>query len=233
MLPLKEPTTNAPRFSKDVIQELVDDMFRIVKNYHESVRLTGRRVEDLIDGTAVFPGGSGLWRGDVCHGSLPEYFPESPIMFVAHNFDSVAAYDRSKRRGGEVDSSFFWKVLKEYLHEAGVRPEHCFFTNALMGLQPKSAVGSMPTVPGYEEQCREFLRRQFEIVAPLAVIPLGGKARDRVRRAAPELRTPHIMHPSAREFRPLQTHGERIKGQAAAIREFLASLNGEDPTIKS
>jgi len=208
-------------------------MFRIVTNYHESVRLTGRRVEELIHGTAVFPGGSGRWRGDAWHGDLPKYFPESPIMFVAHNFDSAVAYDRSKERGGEVESSFFWKVLKEYLHEAGVRPENCFFTNALMGLQPKSAVGSMPTVPGYEEQCGEFLQRQFEIVAPRAVIALGGKARARVRKAAGGLPWVHVMHPSAREFRPLQTRSKRIKAQADAIREFMGSLNDEGRTIKS
>jgi len=216
------------RLPEIVVQELLDDMFRIVKNYHESVRLTGRRVADLIPGTAVFPGGTGLWRGDVCRGPLPQYFPELPVMFLAHNFDSVVAHDRSRERGGEVESSFFWKVLREYLHEAGVRPEHCFFRNALMGLQPKSAVGSMPTVPGYEEQCREFLRRQFEIVAPRAVIALGGKARDRLRKADCGLPWIHVMHPSAREFRPLETRGDRIKAQAAAIREFLASLNGED-----
>ena len=220
------------RLSENVVQELLDEMFRIVTNYHQSVRLTGRRVEDLIDGTAVFPGGSGLWRGDLCHGPLPQYFPESPVMFVAHNFDSAVAHDRSKNRGGEVESSFFWKVLIEILREAGVRPERCFFTNALMCLQPKSAVGSMPTAPGYEEQCGEFLRRQFEIVGPRAIIALGGKARARVSKAGGELSWIHIMHPSAREFRPLQTRSERIKVQAAAIREFLVSLNGEHPTIE-
>lgn len=127
---LREPATNTLRLSRDVVQELLDDMFRIVKNYHESVRLTGRSVADLIPGTAVFPGGSGLWRGDVCRGPLPQYFPESPVMFVGHNFDNVHAYERARDRGGEVES-FFWTVLKGYLHEAGIRPDDCFFTNAL------------------------------------------------------------------------------------------------------
>ncbi len=210
------------RLSKDVVQELLDEMSRIVSNYHPSVRLTGRSVEELIDGTAVFPGGTGLWRGDVCHGPLPQYFPESPVMFVAHNFDSDAAHDRSRNRGGEVEGSFFWTILRDYLKKSGIRPEECFFTNALMGLKPGSAVGPMPTVPGYEEQCGEFLSRQFKIVCPRAVIALGQKARNRVRAAAPSIPWICVMHPSAREFKPGETRPQRIKEEARKIERLLA-----------
>jgi hypothetical protein len=198
-------------------------MSRIVQSYHPEVRRTGRTIDELIAGTAFFPGGTGVWRGEKVKGQLPQDFPQSPIMLVAHNFDSVVAYERSKSRGGEVEASFFWKILRECLRESHVPPENCFFTNALMGLQPRSAVGPMPVVQGYEEQCREFLGRQFEIVGPQAVVALGRKARDRVRAAAPSVPWIDVLHPSAREFKPRATRSQLIKEQAARVRLILGS----------
>jgi hypothetical protein len=62
-------------------------MNEIVTDYGELVR-TGETVDRLIEGTAFFPGGTGLWRGDRYGGPIPEFFPERPVMFLGHNFDS-------------------------------------------------------------------------------------------------------------------------------------------------
>jgi hypothetical protein len=199
------------RRSIDVVQQLLDEMNRIVVDYHPSVGRTGSTVPELIQGTAMFPGGTGLWRGTEPFGEIPAFFPENPIMLVAHNFDSVRGHADSKRKGGEV-KSLFWTILRGYIDY----PEQCFFTNVFMGLQPESAVGKMPSIPGYEAQCLEFLRAQIEIVNPRIVVALGGDARRLVRRVIPN--APHLTHPSARTFIPLATRTELVGAQAATLR---------------
>jgi hypothetical protein len=213
----KRPTTG-PRFAADVVRNLLDDMNRIVVDYHPTVGRTARTVADLIQGTAMFPGGCGLWAGTEPFASIPEFFPQNPIMLVAHNFDSVAAHDESRRRGGE-GNSLYWKILRGYVDD----PSACFFTNALMGLQPASAVGPMPTVAGYETQCLTFLRREIEIVAPRIVVALGGDALRRLRKIEPNAQK--LKHPSARELIPLVTRGERIAEQAAILRTLVAAAS--------
>ncbi len=62
------------RRSRDVIQKLLDEM-QLISSYHPKVGRTEKTVDKLIDGTAFFPGGTGLWRGENRHGPVPEYFP--------------------------------------------------------------------------------------------------------------------------------------------------------------
>jgi hypothetical protein len=170
------------RRSIDVVKELLDEMTRIVRNYHNEVGRTGTSVENLIAGTAVYPGGSGLWRGDCYEGSLPEYFPDDPVMFVGHNFGSIKQESEAQERRGEIGSDF-WKILKGYLKYADVEPEECFFTNALMGLKPGSPTGSMPSTRSYKRECREFLKTQEQIVCPRAIVALGQRARGYIEEA--------------------------------------------------
>jgi hypothetical protein len=211
------------RLSEDVVQALLDEMDRIVRDYPEGVQRTALTVAELIQGTAVFPGGAGLWRGGSYFEPMPRYFPEAPIMFVGHNFDSITGHDASRDRGGELQSSgTFWNILVGFLQRADIVPTRCFFTNALMGLKPGKATGPMPSTSEYEEQCHQFLKRQIEIVAPFAIVALGGEARDRVRRCAPSIPWVHVMHPSAREFKPLVTRNERLVNVGTKIKGLLA-----------
>jgi hypothetical protein len=76
------------RTSKEVVNQLLQAMQDTVKSYHPTVRRTGETLDGLIAGTACFPGGAGLWRGKANGGALPERFPDKPVMFVAHNFDT-------------------------------------------------------------------------------------------------------------------------------------------------
>jgi hypothetical protein len=80
------------RSSAGVIRELLRTMTDTVTSYHPEVGRTISTFEGLIQGTACFPGGAGLWRGRANGGPLPECFPGAPIMFVGHNFDSVRGY---------------------------------------------------------------------------------------------------------------------------------------------
>ena len=55
---------------------------------------------------------------------MPEFFPDNPMMFVGHNFDSRPRLRPfvSKERGGEAQSLFLWRNLLAYLSHAGLEP---------------------------------------------------------------------------------------------------------------
>ena len=197
----------SPRKSEDVVQQLLDAMKMLVTKYHPTVRQTGSTLSDLIPGTAFFPGGSGLWRGLEARGPMPALFPDAPVMFVGHNFDSIRAFDKAFLNGGEARSEF-WRRLSAILAGAALSPERCFFTNALMGLKPGSATGSMLSVQGYREQCALFVQKQIEIVRPSAVVALGVKAESYVSK----LKQPWMksLHPTDWHFRERMTRQQRL-----------------------
>jgi uracil-DNA glycosylase len=212
---------NDPRKSEEVIQQLLVAMHTTVTKYHPTVRQTGLTLSGLIPGTAFFPGGSGLWRGLENKGPLPTLFPDAPVMFVGHNFDSTRAFDRAFENGGEAGSEF-WKRLLGMLTAAELLPEGCFFTNALMGLKPGSATGSMPRVRGYGDQCALFLQKQIEIVRPVAIVALGVKAETYVSK----LNQPWMksLHPTDWHFREKATRQARLKAQGELIADFLNGI---------
>jgi uracil-DNA glycosylase len=209
-----------PRESEAVVQQLLDAMQTLVTKYHPTVRQTGSTLAGLIPGTAFFPGGSGLWRGLEARGPMPTHFPDPPVMFVGHNFDSIRAFDKAFHKGGEAGSEF-WRRLLAMLAGASLSPQRCFFTNALMGLKPGSATGSMPSVHGYREQCALFLQKQIEIVRPSVVVALGVKADSYVS----QLDQPWMKsrHPTDWHFRERITREKRLKAQGELIAEFLIS----------
>lgn len=193
-------------------------MKMLVTKYHPTVRQTGSTLSDLIPGTAFFPGGSGLWRGLEARGPMPALFPDSPVMFVGHNFDSIRAFDKAFLNGGEANGEF-WRRLLVILDGASLGPEECFFTNVLMGLKPGSATGSMPSIRGYRDQCAQFLQKQIEIVRPSVVVALGVRAEGFVSL----LDRPWIksLHPTDWHFREKITRQQRLMAQGTLIAEFL------------
>lgn len=199
--------------------ELLSGMGQLVTDYGELGR-TGSTIGALISGTSFFPGGAGLWRGETPKGPLPEYFPDRPIMLIAHNFDSQRSYEKSLRRGAESLRYGFWKHLRAYLFRAKIPLEQCFFTNALMGLQPLSATGPMKASDLFREQCRVFLRRQVEIVRPTCIAVLGNDAWNEVRRVPFNLTSSRCLHPTALIYKKVELHDRIVAEQA----EVLATL---------
>jgi hypothetical protein len=203
------------RAASQILEQLLESMQVLVRSYHPEVRKTGSTIPELVPGTAFFS--RRLRSLERCRpfGMLPDLFPDAPVMFVAHNFDSISAYEKCKRIGGEAHS-FFWRTLLAYLSQASIRPERCFFTNALRGLKPGSAVGPMPAVPGYHDECQIFLGRQIEIVGPSLVVALGQKARTRVSNLQTTVASVGLLHPSARELKPLTTRSRKNSMTALA-----------------
>ena len=112
-----------------VIIDLFDDMERSVTDYGPGAI----RIDKRIDGTAFFPGGTGLWRALSPHGPNPPDFPSAPLMVLGHNFDKVAAFSASCRRGIELMEAGTWLILRRYLQAAVIKPEKYFFYEHLRG----------------------------------------------------------------------------------------------------
>jgi len=197
----------------DVVTLLRQRMDEVVRDYDDSDPDGVRRVGEPIDGTAFFPGGHGVWRGLEPHGPMPEHFPDVRVMFVGHNFDSVLGYQRSCRRGIEVIRGVTWRRLLEYVHHAGLQPEQCFYTNALMGLQPTRSVGPLKTTELFRDQCRSFLREQIDVVKPAVIAALGNVAAGELANVRTSVPVLTLMHPRAsiRRMDLAQCEGERLR----------------------
>jgi hypothetical protein len=204
------------RDARSVIGELLSAMDTTVTDYG-SLGRTNASLESFINGTAVFPGGSGLWRGEQINGALPKYFPSDPIMFIAHNFDSQRSHDRSLLRGSESLKSPFWKHLRAYLDHADIPLEACFFTNALMGLQPGSSRGPMSSSDLFKKQCRDFLQQQIKIVRPRGIAILGSVALNEVDHVNLGRPSVAMLHPSALIYKKLSARQEFIAAQGRKL----------------
>ncbi|HEX3549081.1 MAG TPA: uracil-DNA glycosylase family protein [Candidatus Elarobacter sp.] len=203
-------------------------MDAVVRDYDDADPEGVRRVGDPIDGTAFFPGGHGLWRGLEPHGPVPMLFPEECVLFVGHNFDKVAGYERSLQRGIEVVNGPTWRNLREYIAHAGLRPEQCFFTNALMGLQPEKARGRLKTTERFRAECSAFLKDQIDLVRPRAVVALGPVAQKYVADIATTAPMLGLMHPYAAIRRADFT---RLEGRR--LKDFLSGANGRVDVARS
>ena len=214
-----------PRASGDVVNQLLGAMREIVTDYG-ALKRTNDQIGTIIQGTAVFPGGSGLWRGDMPFGALPEDFPDQPVMFVAHNFDKDASYQQSLARGIERMTDEFWKNLRAYIHGASLREEQCFFTNALMGLQSMKATGPMNASTLFRQQCRAFMQRQIEIVNPRCIAILGADAAQELRQVHIAVAHDQLLHPSALRYKKRELRATIIEEQAVKLQLLYGRTDG-------
>ncbi len=124
-----------------------------------------------IEGTAFFPGGSGLYSRD----SAVTEFPHGGAMILGHNFDSEAGFQQSFQRGREVVTKGTWAALLDLLDKAGIPLEQCFFTNAFMGLcegaDNKKYLGR--DNPDFRAACLRLLKVQIETQRPRFILTLG------------------------------------------------------------
>ena len=130
-------------------------------------------VPEQIQGTCFFPGGTGLWHGQA--ETIPE-FPVGGVMVLGHDFHSVLGYERSRLGGSENLRSPTWRQFVEFLARVPIALEHCFFTNAYMGL--RAGAGTTGKFPGaasaqFVQACREFLLAQIAVQQPALILALG------------------------------------------------------------
>ena len=140
-----------------------------VRTYPKGVK----PVPEQIQGTSFFPGGIGLWRESLTE--VPQ-FPVGGVMVLGQDFDSVAGYEKSRRRGAESPNYPTWRNLLLLLDKAQIAQERCFFTNIYMGLREGTInTGPFPGSkdPEFRERCRDFFIRQLEAQRPCLILALG------------------------------------------------------------
>jgi hypothetical protein len=201
---LSTSEADGSKFTEDYLassQEVIDRLFSAMRSSVRSYGAGAIEVHNQIDGTAFFPGGSGLWRGLEPYGKLPDEFPDSPIMFLGHNFDSVRGYQQSSNRGIERMNTGTWYFLIRYLMAADLNPANAFYTNAFVGLQPEKANGTMFANEAFYQECRTFLVEQISTVRPRLIVALGQNAARELDLVAARLPPPQIV-PSIQLIHP-------------------------------
>lgn len=152
-----------------------------LRHYHDGVI----PVCTPMEGTAFFPGGSGLWREDRPSGPLPP-LPIGKVMVLAHNFGCERDYEPSRR--GESLRCPTWRNLLHLLEECCIRREDCFFTDFYMGLlKGNRSVGKFPSSKEFDKECQRFLTEQINVQQPRLILTLGAVVPPVIAPLSPEL----------------------------------------------
>ena len=139
---------------------------------------------ERIEGTAFFPGGTGLWGAP-----QNRRFPVGGVMVLGNTFDSLEGFRRMLRAGAEIRvdgptswvarTGQTWDRLARLLVDAGIDPRRCWCTNAYPGLieQRKGNLGSAGVRRGSELRawCDAFFLRSVQLLQPSVILALGGE----------------------------------------------------------
>jgi ribosomal-protein-alanine N-acetyltransferase len=158
-------------------EKISDTLFNktdIVAPYPHSVK----PVEKVMNLTAFFPGGSGLW--------LEEGSTEIPsILVLGQDFSTVNDYNRMLRNEIKDLACATWRNLIVLFKEANIDLNECFFSNVFMGLRDTNDI--MGEFPGFKD--KDFVKRnlmfleiQIETIKPRLIITLGKYAAEMVSR---------------------------------------------------
>ncbi len=147
--------------------------------------------------------------------------PRSPVVIVGQSLCGPCMASQVPFTGGSG------RLLDEAFAAAGVAKEDVFITNVVHCHPP----GNRASLPSEIANCRHFLEREIEIVAPRLVIALGRDARDVVVpmcRVRPAHEAPAVLavhHPAYVRRQPLPVRTEYVNALAGAIRWAFDGLH--------
>lgn len=150
---------------RNELAELLFKNIKIVEPYPDFVAPVTR----MIDITAFFPGGKGIWKE-----TETEVFPT--ILVLGHDFSTEKAYlEMLDNKKNDLDGPT-WRNMIKLFNQANIDLNNCFFSNVFMGLRKTdSMIGKFP---GYKDKDflkrnLEFLSYQIDTIRPKIVITLG------------------------------------------------------------
>lgn len=140
----------------------------IVKPYPDKVK----PVDIMMDITAFFPGGKGLWSeeySDVC----------PSILVLGQDFATVDDYKKMLRHESTDLGCPTWRNLIKLFNEARIDLKDCFYSNVFMGLRETTSMTGR--FPGFKDKSFvqrnvDFLSFQIKTMKPAAIITLGRPA---------------------------------------------------------
>lgn len=140
-------------------------------------------IDTMIDITAFFPGGKGLWIEEES-----EVFPS--ILVLGQDFATEKEYERMlKNKINDTDGPT-WRNLRKLFLEANVELLDCFFSNVFIGLRKTDSM--MGKFPGFKDQGFvsrniEFLLFQINTIKPKLIITLGKYSAEMVSKLSHDL----------------------------------------------
>ena len=179
------------------------------------------KVPQLIDGTAFFAAGPGLYCDQPPSiAGLPP-FPVGKTVFVGNHLDAEGPY-RARLASGVAHGDRFqpmrtWHGLYQLLDAAGLDPHDCFFTNAYVGLiEGDKPTGGFPGASDtdFSAWCEDFLRLQIATIKPAVLATIGAEARRFVARLTPDL--PEWIHGSSQAVHDIEIDGHSLAAVALA-----------------
>lgn len=163
-------------------EELSQKLFKhinLVEPYPDLVS----RIDTMIDNTAFFPGGKGLWKEEDS-----EIFPT--ILVLGQDFSTEKEYVRMLQNKVNDLNGSTWRNLRKLFIEANVELLECFFSNVFMGLRKTdSMTGKFPGFKdqGFVTRNIEFLLFQIDTIKPNLIITLGKYSAELVSKLSDDL----------------------------------------------
>jgi uracil-DNA glycosylase len=145
-----------------------------------------RPVRAMVDGTAFFPGGAGLWQE-----SSANSFPD--IMVIGQDFSTADEHANMLAGHSRDLESKTWINFRSIASAVDLDLSRCFFTNAVMGVRAHGS--SEGPNPGYHAGNADFMRRSHEFMSlqitalqPRLILVLGLRAAQVLSACSPMLK---------------------------------------------
>lgn len=140
-------------------------------------------IDTMLDVTAFFPGGKGLWNEEES-----ETFPS--ILALGQDFSTEKVYLKMLHDKGSEINGPTWRNLRQLFIEANIEFTDCFFSNVFMGLRKTdSMTGKFPGFKdkGFVSRNLNFLLFQIQTIEPKMIITLGKYSADLVSKLSDNL----------------------------------------------
>lgn len=148
------------------IQILFKETDRINSYPSEMIRVSGE-----IQCPSFFPGGKGLIDPE------DSIVSDKNVMVLGQDFDTLKNYEYLVEHSREdIRTNATWRNLLDFLKEVNIKPDDCFFSNAIMGVRNSdNSTGKSPAFryPGFIHDCKKLFLFQLELQKPKLILVLG------------------------------------------------------------
>lgn len=199
------------------LSEKLFEHINLVEPYPDLVT----EVTTMIDITAFFPGGKGLWKEEES-----DVFPT--ILILGQDFSTEKEYMRMMQNKVNDINGSTWRNLRELFKEANVSLIDCFFSNVFMGLRKtESMTGKFPGFKNEDFVSRniEFLLFQINVIKPKLIITLGKYSAELVSKLSDDLN-------SWRNYRALRQPDIGLKKDIKINGNILTCVALEHPSMR-
>lgn len=148
--------------------ELLFEQMKMVEPYSDKVE----PVNEMLNVTAFFPGGKGLWLEDNSN-----IFPD--ILVLGHDFSTIDYYNKMLETVQSEINSPTWRSMRKLFNDANLDLNRCFFSNVYMGLRDTDKMTGVflgSKDKDFVKRNLEFLKVQISTVKPKVIITLGKPA---------------------------------------------------------